>query len=38
MKNNLIFVSKFTIEGLKVEFDKDGVKGVGWICDFGWTR
>jgi hypothetical protein len=29
MKNSLIFVSKFTMEGLKVEFDKDGVKGVG---------
>jgi hypothetical protein len=24
MKNSLIFVSKFILEGLKVEFDKDG--------------
>jgi hypothetical protein len=26
MNNSLIFVSKFILEGLKVEFDKDGCK------------
>jgi hypothetical protein len=26
MKNSLISVSKFILEGLKVEFDKDGYK------------
>jgi hypothetical protein len=35
---SFIFIILQGFQGLNLKYKKANVNGLGWVCDFGWTR